>query len=108
MYTSTPQDKPWTVPALAAAAFLGWSLYTVAEEGLAGVWAEHTRNAWGNQIWFDLLIAIAIGWTLLLPRARAAGMSTWRWLALICATGCIGLAAMLARCLYLESRQAES
>lgn len=95
----------WSVPALVAALFLGWSLYTIAAEGLAGVWTEHTGNAWGNQIWFDLLIAIAIAWALLLPRARAVSMRPWPWLAVICATGCIGLAAMFARCLYLETRQ---
>ena len=76
----------------------------MGNEGMAGVWREHTRNAWGNQIWLDLLIAIAIAWSVLLPRARAAGMRTWPWLVLILSTGCIGLAAMFARCRYLESR----
>ena len=38
--------------------FLGWSLYTIASEGFFAFWGEHTRNAWGNQIWFDLLIAV--------------------------------------------------
>lgn len=94
----------WHFAALICAAFLIWSLYTVAAEGLLGFWPNHTQNAWGNQVWFDLLIAIAIGWTLLLPRARATGMTVWPWLALICATGCIGLAAMFARCRYLETR----
>lgn len=96
----------WHFAALVSAGFLGWSLYTVATEGPLGFWTNHTQNAWGNQVWFDLLIAIAIGWTLLLPRARAAGMQIWPWLALICATGCIGLAAMFARCRYLETRLA--
>ena len=94
----------WKVPAAAAFPFLLWSIFTVAHEGMAGVWREHTRNAWGNQIWLDLLIAIAIAWSVLLPRARAAGMRTWPWLVLILSTGCIGLAAMFARCRYLESR----
>jgi len=96
----------WRFAALVCAAFLAWSLYTVAAEGPLGFWPNHTQNAWGNQVWFDLLIAIAIGWTLLLPRARAVGMTIWPWLALICATGCIGLAAMFARCRYLETRTA--
>lgn len=94
----------WRFAAAVCAAFLAWSLYTVAAEGPLGFWHNHTQNAWGNQVWFDLLIAFAIGWTLLLPRARAVGMQTWPWLALICATGCIGLAAMFARCRYLEAR----
>lgn len=94
----------WKVPAAAAFLFLLWSIFTVAHEGMAGVWTELTRNAWGNQIWLDLLIAIAIAWSVLLPRARAAGMRTWPWLVLILSTGCIGLAAMFARCRHLESR----
>lgn len=97
-------SRGWHFAALVCAAFLAWSLYTVAAEGPLGFWPNHTVNAWGNQVWFDLLIAIAIGWSLLLPRARVAGMRIWLWLALICATGCIGLAAMFARCRYLENR----
>ena len=92
----------WRIPATTSLLFLGWSLYTIASEGIFAFWSEHTRNAWGNQIWFDLLIAVAIAWTLLLPKARAVGMRTLPWLALIFATGCVGLAAMFARCRYLE------
>jgi hypothetical protein len=95
----------WTIPAAITALFLGWSIYTVAAEGPVGFWPNHTVNAWGNQVWFDLLIAIAIAWTVLLPRARAAGMQTWPWLGFILATGCIGLGTMYARCLYLEARR---
>ena len=103
------QDKrragSWLVPAVLATLFLGWSLYTVNAEGPFGFWAEHIRNAWGNQIWFDLLLAIAAAWALLLPRARAAGMRPAPWLVLIVCTGSIGLLAMLARCLFLETRK---
>lgn len=99
-------SRGWIVPALVSATFLAWSIYAIAQDGLIGFWINHTGTAIGNQVWFDLLIAVAIGWSLLLPRARAAGMRIWPWLALICATGCIGLAAMLARCRYLELRSA--
>lgn len=94
----------WLVPAGVCALFLGWSLYTLAAEGPFGFWPNHTQNAWGNQVWFDLLIAIGIGWALLMPRARAAGMRPLPWAVLILCTGCIGLTAMLARCLFLEHR----
>lgn len=96
--------QSWLVPAGVCALFTGWSLYAVAVEGPLGFWAVHTVNAWGNQVWFDLLIAISIGWALILPRARAVGMARWPWLAFVLCTGCIGLSAMLARCLYLENR----
>ena len=99
------QPGSWLVPAGLAALFLGWSLYTVSAAGPLGFWTEHTRNAWGNQIWFDLLLAIGTAWALLLPRARAAGMRPVPWLVLILCSGSIGLLAMLARCLYLENRK---
>mgnify|MGYP000910330757 FL=1 len=99
-------SRGWHFAAMVCAAFAAFSVYTVAVEGPFGFWPNHTRNAWGNQVWFDLLIAIAIGWTLLLPRVRAAGMNPWPWLALTCATGCIGLLSMFARCRYLETRTA--
>lgn len=94
----------WMVPALLSIGFLGWSLHAVAVGGPLGFWTEHIRNAWGNQIWFDLLLAVGMAWTLLLPRARAAGMRPLPWLVLILCTGSIGLCAMVARCLFLESR----
>ena len=93
----------WQVPALLAAAFFAYSLWPVLTIGPLGFWTEHVRNLWGAQIWFDLLCAIGVGWALLAPRARANGMTPWPWLALIAATGSIGLLAMLARVLYHES-----
>jgi hypothetical protein len=106
----TRRDGPvpgdaWRVPAGACAAFLAWSLAAVAVEGPLGFWAEHTRSLWGNQIWFDLLLAAGTAWCLLLPRARAVGMTPWPWLVLVLCTGSIGLMAALARLLWLEARR---
>lgn len=98
----------WLLPALLSGLFLAWSLFTISQQGLAAVWTEHTRNAWGNQIWFDLLMAIGLGLALLIPRARAVGMKPLPWFLLVAATGCIGLFAMMARCLFLETRPASS
>jgi hypothetical protein len=98
----------WPLPLVSALLFLAWSLHALAEGGLQGVWAEHVRNAWGNQVWFDLLMATSLAWILLLPRIRRAGMRPLPWLAAVAATGCIGLYLMLARCLFLESRGASS
>ena len=96
---------PWQVPALASAAFAAWSLHVVALEGPLGFWTEHVRNGWGNQIWFDLLLAIAAALALLVPRARQVGMAIAPWMLFILLTGCIGLLAMFARCRFLEIRQ---
>jgi hypothetical protein len=101
---ATERTGSWLVPAAFAAAFLGWSLFTVGAEGPLGFWANHTANAWGNQVWFDLLLAIGTAWALLLPRARVVGMRPLPWLMLIICSGSIGLLAMVARCRYLENR----
>jgi hypothetical protein len=98
------QTFDWKIPAAVSLSFLAWSLFAVAAEGSSGFWTEHTRSAWGNQIFFDLLIAGTIAWSLLVPRSKMVDMRIWLWLVLVAATGCIGLAAMFARCRYLETR----
>lgn len=92
------------LPALLGVLFLVWSLATVLHEGSLSFWAEHTRNLWGNQIWFDLLLAVGIGWTLILPRAKAVGMSAVPWLCFIICTGSVGFLFMVARYHYLEAQ----
>lgn len=97
-----PVRGSWVVPAGFAALLLAWSLFTIMREGFAAVWVEHTRNAWGNQIWFDLLMAAGLAFVLLLRRTRAVGMRSLPWLALVAVSGSVGLYAMLARCMFLE------
>ncbi len=92
----------WVGPAVLSAVLLGFSLVTVAREGLIQFWINHTSDLTGNQVWFDLLLAIGLGLAILVPRARAAGMAPLPWVLLTAATGCIGLFAMAARVLYLE------
>lgn len=94
----------WLFPAALSFVFLLFSLQAVLVEGPLGFWAEHTRNLWGNQIWFDLLLAIGVGWFFIVPQARAQGLRLLPWLVLIVCTGNIGVLAMLARLLYLQER----
>ncbi len=96
----------WVIPACLSLFFFVFSLMAVISEGQLGFWTEHTRNMWGNQIWFDLLLAAGIGWFLILPQAKAQGMRLPFWGILIVATGCIGFTAMLARMLYLRDNSA--
>lgn len=96
----------WLVPACATALFFGFSVSAVVVEGPTGFWIDHTRDLWGNQIWFDLLLSTSIGWALIVPQATAAGMRPLLWLPVVAGTGSIGFLAMLARLLYLrEQRQ---
>jgi hypothetical protein len=98
----------WKVPAAASVAFLLWSLAAVAIEGPTGFWTEHVRNLWGVQIWMDLLLGVAIGWVLIVPQAKAAGMRPLLWAPLVLGTGCIGFSAMLARLFYLQEHAPRS
>ena len=98
----------WLFPAALSLCFLAFSLRAVFNEGVFGFWPEHTRNIWGNQIWFDLLLAVGVGWCFAVPKARALGMRLWPWWLFILCTGSIGLLAMVARIFYLNARAPHS
>lgn len=96
--------RGWIFPATVSALFLAFTLYTIVLEGPFGFWTEHVRNFWGNQIWFDLLIAASIGWYFIVPKAKDLNMNILVWMVLVVSSGCIGLTAMLARLLYLQEQ----
>lgn len=97
----------WLFPATLSLLFFLFSLEAIVSEGLLGFWVEHTRNLWGNQIWFDLLLVASIGWYLVVQKAKALGMWLYLWLPLIATTGSIGFLAMIARLIYLRERAEE-
>ena len=76
-------NNSWLFPAMLSLLFLLFSVKAIVSAGLLGFWIEHTRNVWGNQIWFDLLLGIGVGWYLIVPQARALSMRLYLWLALI-------------------------
>lgn len=95
----------WALPATLGALFLVFSLVTLAQDGLLQFWVNHTTNFAGNQVWFDLVMAIAIAFYLIAPRARAVGMPLLPWGIAVIATACIALLPMLARLVWLEQRR---
>ena len=110
-YCAVRNESPahgWVMPAILSGVFLVFSVVTIAEHGLLGFWSVHTYDLWGNQVWMDLLLAIGIGWFLIVPHAKTLGMRLVPWFVLICFTGCIGFLAMLARYQYLRARVATS
>jgi hypothetical protein len=99
----------WHLAAAMSAAFFCFSLYVIVSTAdPVGFWTDHTLDAWGNQIWFDLLLAASVAFVSLLPRARALGMRPLPWFLAIVATGSIALCAFAARIAYLEDRSAGS
>lgn len=96
----------WRGPAVIGLLFALFSVVTVLQEGLLQFWINHTTSFAGNQVWFDLLIAVAIAFYLIAPRARAVGMPLLPWAVAVIATACLALLPMLARLLWLERRAA--
>lgn len=94
--------QAWLIAAVLGAGFAGWSLFAIATEGPFGFWTEHVRNAWGVQIWFDLLLAAGCALVFMVPEARRLGMRPLPWVVFVLCSGAIGLMAMLARILYLR------
>lgn len=95
----------WRWPALFAILFGAFSIWTFASDGLLIFWTNHTANLAGNQVWFDLLSAVAISFFLIAPRARAVQMPLMPWAIAVVATASIALFPMLARLLWLESKR---
>ena len=88
--------------ALLLAGFSAYTSVTIASEGVMPVWLNHTSNLWGVQVWWDLLFSLGVAVFLILPRARAQGMSIALWILFVATTASIGLLAMVARLFWLE------
>lgn len=102
--SGTSVTGKWTGPIFLCALFFGFSVYAGVNEGATGFWPEHIRNLWGNQIWFDLLLAASVGLYLLVPKARSLGINPLPWAVLTVATGSIGLLAFLGFVLWKQER----
>lgn len=91
-----------------SAGFAAFTAVTIVTEGLLPVVLNHTSNLWGVQVWWDLLFSLSVALFLILPRARAQGMSIAPWVLFILATASIGLLAMCARLFWLEQAQGQT
>jgi hypothetical protein len=98
----------WKTPASLSLLFCLFSAYTVGTEGPLGFIEEHTRSLWSSQIWFDLLLGVAIAVWWMVPPAQALGMRIPLWLVLVTITGNMGLLAMLARLWWLQEHVEEA
>ena len=99
-----PLRLRWLLPLGLGFVFIAFSAATIAQEGLMQFWANHTSNLAGNQVWFDLILAVTLTFVLIAPRARAVGMSLWPWGIAVISTACIALLPMFARLIWLEQR----
>lgn len=102
--SDAPAPGTWRWPALLCAAFAAFTAYQVGTDGLGMFWINHTANATGNQVWFDLLLSVALAFAILVPQARRLNMALLPWAIFVLATASIGLLAMWARVLFLQER----
>lgn len=96
------QKNAWIITTLFSVVFTTWTLVAFFNEGVIGLWTTISQSFWDNQVWFDLLFALSIGWILILPRAKAAGMNLVPWFLFTFCSGSVGFSAMFARLLFLE------
>lgn len=94
----------WPVPAALSLVFAVFSIIAIAQDGVLMFWFNHTENGVGNQVWFDLLMAVSMSMIFLVPKAQALNMRVGLWAIFVAATASIGLFAMLARIMYLQER----
>jgi hypothetical protein len=93
----TPMRLPLLV--LSIVLFLGWSVWLVHDEGLAGLFVLLRDHDWGAQVFGDLSVALLVAWSLLLGHARAHGVPVVPYLVL---TPLIGSPALLACLVHIE------
>jgi hypothetical protein len=86
---------------LALLAFTGWSLWTVADDGLPGLFTLLETKPWGRQVFVDLCIALSVAWVFLRPEAQRLKVPLWPYLV---ATPFVGSISLLVFLIHRELR----
>lgn len=76
--------------------FLALTAYALAKVGYVGIFDYHRHSPAGWQVFTDLVIALILVLTWLVPEARAAGRNPWPWVVLTLLLGSIGPLLFLA------------
>ncbi|MBK8235725.1 MAG: hypothetical protein IPK74_09235 [Deltaproteobacteria bacterium] len=79
-------------------AFFAYSTWVIAAQGYFGFLTLAWREPWGTQMFLDLIIALGLVTTQLVPDARRRGMNPWPFVLGTVALGSIApLAYLLVR-----------
>jgi hypothetical protein len=84
--------------------FSALSLYAIWDVGYWGIFDYHRHSSAGWQVFTDLVVALVLVLTWLIPEAKKAGKNPWPWVALTLFLGSIGPLLYLA----LNKEQANS
>jgi len=72
------------------------SLYAVLEVGYIGIFDYHRHSPAGWQVFTDLVIALVLVFTWMIPEAQKAGRNPWPWVVITLFLGSIGPLLYLA------------
>jgi hypothetical protein len=84
--------------------FVGFTAVAIWAEGPLGFLNVHIAGLWGVQVWYDLVISLAVALLFVAPRARAVGVRVPLYALATGLLGSIGLLALVARTFWLETR----
>lgn len=84
------------------------TIYAVFEVGYVGIFDYHRHSPAGWQVFADLVVALALVLTWIVPDAIARGRSVWLWVVLTLTLGSIGpLLYLVSRSSGVERAQPE-
>jgi len=93
--------------ALVLAAFTLYTAVVVASHGYTGFLILALAEPWGGQMFVDLVIALVLFLSWMVPDARERGIPAWPYLLLVLTTGSIGaLAYLVHRTAKADRREA--
>ena len=75
--------------------FAALTIWALMNGGLSGIFSFH-QSPGGWQVFIDLVIALLLLLTFLVPHARAHGRNPWPWVAMTLAMGSFGPLLYLA------------
>lgn len=76
--------------------FLALTVYSVAQVGYLGLFEYHLHSPAGWQVFTDLVIALLLVLTWLVPEAKREGRNPWPWVVATLFLGSIAPLAYLA------------
>lgn len=76
--------------------FVPLTVYALVQVGYVGIFDYHRHSPAGWQVFTDLVIALLLVLTWLVPDARARGRNPWLWVGLTLVLGSIGPLLYLA------------
>ena len=70
--------------------FTAVSVYALMQQGYMGIWNVLISSPAGWQVFFDLVIALLLVFTWMIPEAQRSGRNPWPWVVITLLAGSFG------------------